>query len=128
MLAACPTYRPIWDDSHDINVDEDTGGRLVYLDAADVTRHLVALQAAGQTATFPAVFNVIERLHVEGDDYVRELATIGYLEGLQAAASHEPEVDEADFVPYLGPESLRWWRGLLAFWNGTATTIHAVDG
>ena len=36
---------------------------------------------------FPAVGRVIERLHVEGDGYVRETAAIGLLEGIQNAWS-----------------------------------------
>lgn len=127
MVAACPSYEPIWADSHDLNVDHETGERLCYLDAGDLTRHLVALLAEGRTETFPAVFGVIERLHEDGDDYVRELATIGYLEGLQFAASHEPAVDESFPIAYLGPESLRWWRGLVAYWAGDASTVEPLD-
>lgn len=128
MLTACPSFHSIWDsDSRDFNINDETGERLGYLDAGDFARHLVSLLAEGETGSFPAVFEVIERLHREGDDYVRELATIGYLEGLQFAASHEPRVEESDFVPFLGPESLRWWRGLVAFWNGSATTVEPLD-
>ncbi len=128
MLAACPSFRIIWDsDSRDFNVDAGTGERLGYLDAADITRHLVGLLAARQTTSFPAVFDVIERLHREGDEYVRELATVGYLEGLQFASSHDPRVQESDFVAFLGQESLRWWRGLLAFWDGSAPTVEPID-
>ena len=128
MLAACPSFRSLWDsDSRDFNLDADTGERLGYLDAADLTRHLVGLLADGDTEEFPAVFEAIERLHCEGDDYVRELATIGYLEGLQFVSSHEPRIEESDFVPFLGPESLRWWRGLVAYWDGSASTVVPID-
>jgi hypothetical protein len=32
--------------------------------------------------TFPAVFEIIERMHLKGDHYVKEAATIGMLEGI----------------------------------------------
>jgi len=39
--------------------------------------------AAGDRDEFPAVFGVIDDLHLRGDQYVCELATIGFLEDLQ---------------------------------------------
>jgi hypothetical protein len=39
---------------------------------------------------------------------VKELATIGYLEGIQTACSHTTDVRQEEFEPYLGPESRRW--------------------
>lgn len=127
MLAARPSYEPVWEESLEDNFDEELGDRLYYLDAGDVSRHLVALLADGRIAEFPAVFALFERLHLEGDDYVRELATIGYLEGIQFAASHEPRVEESDFVRFLEPESRRWWNGLVAFWAGEAPAVEAMD-
>ena len=84
LLSACPSFVPKWEAVAGENVDEDDPSkRLCYLDAGDFIRHLVELRLAGRIEEMPAVFEVIERLHVEGDHYVRELATIGYLEGLQ---------------------------------------------
>ncbi len=45
---------------------------------------------SGRTDTFGKVFTLIERLHVEGDEYVRQLATIGYLEDLQNLSTPAP--------------------------------------
>jgi hypothetical protein len=44
---------------------------------------MVALRLDGRTTEFPAIFDVIERLVMDGDPYVQELAVIGYLEGFQ---------------------------------------------
>ncbi|MCB0994624.1 MAG: hypothetical protein KDB21_06015, partial [Acidimicrobiales bacterium] len=71
-------------------------------------------------------FAVIERMHTDGDAYVAELATIGYLEGIQNMVGHAG-VDPAVFVPYLGPESARWWRGLDRFWAGEHPTVEPND-
>jgi hypothetical protein len=119
LLAACPSFASTWRRIEAENLDGANGGRLHYLDAGDFTRHLVRLQTEGATAELLAAFRVVERLHVEGDHDVRELATVGYLEGVQFAASHVTDVDEGDFVTYLGPESRRWWNGLVDFWDGS---------
>ncbi|WP_134741190.1 hypothetical protein [Nocardioides sp. 503] len=116
LLEACPSFEPVWrDEAEEQGADE--GGRLHYSDAAAFSRHVVSLLAAGRTAELPATFAAIERLHVEGDDRVRELATIGYLEDLQNALLRAGlPMDLA--VGWLGPESLRWWRGVQDFWSG----------
>jgi hypothetical protein len=91
-------------------------------------RHLLDLFRAGKTEVFPSVAQVIERLHVEGDPYVREAATIGLLEGIQNAWANnnaDPEV----FFPFLLPESARWWKSLNKFWSGESKHVgEAYDG
>jgi len=121
FLAAVPSFNPTWQlikDEH-----EDPGyieGRLHYLDAAAAARHLVALLERGETAEVAAGFGVIEELHLDGDEYVRELATIGYLEDVQNFAARSKTVTPRSFAPFLGTESARWWRGLDALWGGIA--------
>lgn len=83
----------------------------------DFARHLLQLHREGHTEQFPAVASVIERLHVEGDGYVREAATIGVLEGIQNVWANEGAEPE-DFCRFLLPESRRWWEELNAFWRG----------
>lgn len=118
LLKACPSFADTWRVIEVENgPDDDSATRLHYVDAGEFARHLVDLQKAGTTAEFPRVFEVIERLHVDGDDYVRELATIGYLEGIQNVAGNSG-LDPKAFVAYLGPESRAWWNGLNAFWAG----------
>lgn len=61
-------------------------------------------------------FEVIERLHVDGDEYVRELATIGLLEAIQGHLKGERlKFDRVH--DYLGPESRIWWDKLIRFWD-----------
>lgn len=136
LLAAVPSFADAWRDlEHDpIHVDEESGERLHYLDAGEFTRHLAVLQRRGATEELQRAFAVIEVLHVDGDHYVQELATIGFLEGIQSAASHADDVSASDFERYLGPVSQRWWSGLDEFWAGRAPTVQAglpalvVDG
>lgn len=59
---------------------------------------------------------LIERLHLEGDGYVKEAATIGLLEGIQNSWP-DSGVDPEKLMPYLLSESRRWWNSLNRFWN-----------
>ncbi len=90
---------------------------LLYVHLGRFARHLVRQKQLGNDAEFAEVFGVIERLHSDGDPYVREAATIGLLEGIQNVARHGT-LDPETFLPYLGTESARWWQKLNNFWDG----------
>lgn len=128
LTAACPSSAAVWTGlEHDpLHVDDD-GTRLHYADAGRVAQHLVERFVAGDHAEVAAALSVVERMHLEGDDYVRELATIGYLEDLQNAALRHPGCAPEQLEPLLGPGSRRWWRGLDAFWSGQAQAVMAQD-
>lgn len=129
LLEAVPSFAEQWSQIEDdpIFLDEATGARLHYVDVAWFAPHVIGLQRSGATGELTRLFEVIETLHTDGDDYVKELATIGYLEGIQTACSHATDVRQEDFEPYLGPESRRWWRGLNAFWSGQLPRVQARD-
>ncbi len=118
LLAAVPSFLDTWFEIEADHLDRDTpAGRLHYLDTGVFARHIIEVHRWNNKRWQQNAFDLIERMHTEGDAYVRELATIGYLEGIQNAAGHagfDPEV----FAPYLGAESARWWRGLDKFWTG----------
>lgn len=114
LIGACPSYREVSRQSP----DED----LLYVALGHFARHLLQLQQQHQTEVFPAVAHVIERLHVEGDHYVREAATIGLLEGIQNVWSNEG-TDPELFVRYLLPVSAKWWQSLNDFWNGKSKFV-----
>jgi len=117
LLEACPSFQGDWDDHR-----RDHGEALPYVALGDFARHLLGLHLRHETDVFRAVARVIERLHVEGDGYVREAATIGLLESIQNVWSNN-NVDPELFVPHLLPESLRWWRSLNNFWSGESTFV-----
>jgi len=119
LLAACPSFRQAWEEHvKAAEYDEE----LLYVHLGEFSRHLVALWTAGDTSEFGAVFGAVEDLHLRGDPHVREAATIGLLESLQSNAEHQ-EVDPAVFVPFLGPESARWWDKLNRFWDGDSAAL-----
>ena len=125
LLEAVPSFREVW-ETEVFEDNKDGDSRLGYLDASAFARHLFKLWQTGQTQEVRRAFEVIERLHVEGDHYVRELATIGYLEDVQNVAGHAG-VSPTGMREYLGPESTRWWNGLNAFWGGLAPAVLPIE-
>jgi hypothetical protein len=121
LLAACPSFGPAWDAYRS---EKSFAPGLLYIDLGEFAVHVIALWKAGRTAELGPVFDAIERLHVEGDDYVREAPTIGLLEGLQNVTSHS-DFDAEVFHPLLGPESTRWWVALNRFWAGEIPYVRA---
>ena len=114
LLEACPSYAAKWQEyTSDACYDAD----LLYLHLGEFAHHLVELLQGSRSEEFPAVCEVIERLHVDGDSYVKEAATIGLLEGIQSVAGWKG-VDLDQFVPFLGAETREWWHRLNDFWDG----------
>lgn len=89
-----------------------------YLLVSAFVRHLIALKVVGKTDEFDAVFELVEDMHIRGDSYVRELATVGILEDLQNTNLHHDGTSPGDFVSYLRPISKWWWEELYLFWAG----------
>lgn len=121
LRAACPSFEERWRAHVSSNVYEEG---LLYLDLAELAHHLVELMRAGTTTELPAVFEVIERLHLDGTDAVKEAATIGLLEDLQNLAQ-QAGLDVDRFAAFLQPESSRWWAEVAAFWRGEIPYVGA---
>ena len=114
MLHACPSFRPDWQAF--LEEWRSEADKPLYLALAALAHHLIAMLAARDTVGLVAVFQVVERWHLEGDAYVREAATIGLLEDLQNLHLHQT-TSPADLEPFLLPESLKWWRKVDRFWS-----------
>ena len=64
------------------------------------------------------MFPLIERLVVDGDEYVSNLGVIGYLEGFQMQAVTGRGLDpEADFARWLRPTSQAYWTAINRLWE-----------
>lgn len=120
LRTSCPSFAEVWEDIREEYEDADfPGGRFGYLDAAAFVRHLATLWRAGAVDKFGAVFDMIERLVTEGDEYVSELSVIGYLEGFQMQTATSLGLDpEVDIRPWLRPTSEANWRAINRFWEG----------
>jgi hypothetical protein len=118
LFEACPWLSETWDEVAGENADTDSpGGRLGYLDAAWVVGQLADRLVAGDISGFDAMFDLIERLVIEGDSYVSELAVIGYLEGMQMETVSSHGADPEAFRPWLRPLSAKYWQAINDFWE-----------
>ena len=118
LVQACPTFAAVRDE----HVAE-YGNDVLYVAAGEFARHLLTLQLGDATSCFVQVGATIERMHTDGTPEVKELATIGILEGIQNVWGHS-SVNPEEFLHYLGPESRSWWQGLNNFWSGKAPVVH----
>jgi hypothetical protein len=123
LLEACPGAHDAWEE-HKLDYADETKD-LPYLGAAVFARHIVEMMEAGWMQTFTEVFQLIERLIVEGDEEVRGLATVGFLEDIQSIASWKDFGNEA-FVPWLMPKSLASWQELIDIWAGKHSLAEVV--
>lgn len=120
IIAACPDFAATYDAFVAEWKDEPETPH--YLALADFTRYVISLLETGDRQQLHAAFETIERLHIDGDKYVREAATIGILESLQNVNLHSKTRPD-QFLEFLRPESLRYWRKVEDFWeNGTIIT------
>ncbi len=125
LLEACPSFLDCWEtevEHNPIHVDE-SGNRRHYVDAGRFGRHLILIFRLKSFDEVQASLDVVERLHTEGDSYVRNLATMGYLESLQNNLGWATDLEPSSFERFLGSETKRWWVGLNRFWAGEAPTV-----
>ncbi len=119
LLKACPSFALDWQRLQDTGNSE-----LLYIVLGDFARHLLLVKKEGREEVLRAAGAFIERMHREGDDYVREAATVGALEGIQNVWGNSGEDPEA-FSSFLGSESKRWWSSLHRFWEGKIPHVGA---
>jgi hypothetical protein len=115
LIEACPSFA----GSDELREFVESGfDDLPYLLAGAFIRHLVTLNVQGRREEFGAVFDLFERLHTEGDPYVLNLATVGFLEDLGNGNMHRGGSKPSDFEKYLRPKSRWWWEELELLWAG----------
>jgi hypothetical protein len=115
LRAACPTFESRW-QAHVATWAGEPAGR--YNDISAFAHHLVDLLERNQTAEFPEVFAIVERLLAADEVGVRELITVGLLEDLQSIAMsrNDPQIT-ARFRTWLGPITAMAWDEVHRFWG-----------
>lgn len=116
LLNACPSYKNRWKEHFNFyyaNGEE----QLLYIDLGDFAEHLIYLYKRNELNEFNQVFNVIEILHINGDDYIKEAVTVGLLEDIQNVASNS-DIKQEEFIRFLKPISAKYWNDLNDFWSG----------
>jgi hypothetical protein len=99
--AACPTFA----DSRareDRTLDDGE-----FVEIGRLAVHLIDLLERGQTASFEAVFEELERVLLHGDADARSLIGAGLLDDLTNAEFYAGTATPADMVPWMGPEARR---------------------
>ena len=114
LVEACPSFDPSWQAFRAEWADESA--LPCYIAIGDCASHLSTVLANGNDVVLRHVFEVVERLIVAGDPYVKEAAIVGVIEDLQNTNLHSGAKPE-QYLPYLLPQSRRWWAKVEAFWR-----------
>jgi hypothetical protein len=115
LIEAFPAFGQRW-NAFQAEWSGHPDGLPLYLLIGDLVRDCSALLRDGHEAEVAAVCAVAERWMLEGDDYVRIAAVVGFIEDLQNGNLHSG-TRPADFLRFLGPESLRRWEAMNGFWQ-----------
>ena len=119
MLEACPVLKPQWDEYLAERKDDADPPLYPFID--EIANHVVGLVDRGEYDDLAAIFDVVERWHLEGEHYVREAATIGFLEGIVSWEEKHREQQKV-LESWFRPETARFWVKLHNFWS-TGTII-----
>ena len=114
LLSISEGFKPVWDQFVEEWKDDDELPQ--YLVLAELARYIAKLISESKAKELYDIFSVIERWHLEGDDYVKQAATVGILEDLQdtkIVGVGVPEKVEA----YLFPQSKKRWKNVYDFWE-----------
>lgn len=115
LLRACPDAQEAWNEH--LLEWEGEHETVPYIGVSVFARHIVDAFEAGKTESFPAAFQVIERLIVEGDEEVRGLAIVGLLEDIRNIASWK-DFGYGVFTKWLESNSRAAWHELVKVWAG----------
>jgi hypothetical protein len=114
LVEACPSFESEWRQFQTECADEPDLPN--YLAIGDFAKHLSRVLAEGNEVVLRRVFDVIERLILDGDAYVAEAAVVGVIEDLQNTNLHTGTTPE-QYLPFLLPQTRRWWTKVNAFWS-----------
>ena len=119
ILECSPGFLPIWQEfKSDWENDETTAeeGLPLYLVLNDLARYTARLYSENRLQELCTLFLVAERWYLEGDNYVREAATVGFLEDLQNP-NIVGNIDTECFIQYMGGKTKEFWDKVQNFWD-----------
>jgi hypothetical protein len=118
---ACPSFRAFEVPQY----ADDQHGFADMAELSALARHLVDLAERGDADEFPAVFAVVDRLLVDGDDDTVAYVRTHLIEDIQNITSHrDVGVSPEGFRSVLGPIGLDAWDELDEAWQAA---IHHAD-
>lgn len=116
ILDVCPEFQEQWDKYFYEAYNEDDE-QLLYIDLSEFARFVLRMFKINEIELLKKVFELVEVIVCNGDDYVSEAITIGFLEDLQTLALGD-KIELCLLETYLGSESKKWWIQILDFWSG----------
>jgi hypothetical protein len=122
LLRACPTALAAWNRHLQLWGGDERG---LFNDVAVFANHIVGCLTSGDAGEFPAFFRVVEKMIVQGDVKVRELAVTGLIEDIQNIASHRPG-GYKPFESWLQPAALGSWLDVEAAWQGVGSLAQMI--
>jgi len=116
ILEVCPSFQLTWDEFVDEWKDEPDG-LPQYVALSELAGYVIGMLEKNESDGVKAIFGVAERWHLDGDPYIREAATVGFLEDIQNTGLHKGRTTPDDFVKILLPETKFWWSKVEEFWG-----------
>ena len=101
ILEACPFYKETWEKHLAFYKEE-----LLFVFVPDLVNSAIELEKENKRAEILSIFEVVERLLVEGNEEVKNLIKVGVLEDFR----HIFGKDFEKFSEYLKPNSLKFWK------------------
>jgi len=126
ILQLVPGFKDRWEEHNKSWHDEPAG---IYNDIAEFAHYLVDSYETEDTSWYASFFFFIESLLVSGNNDIKELASIGFLEDIQTISSWRSHKGKI-FIEYLGPQSKKAWDYLDKLWSkyGSLANIVRAEG
>ncbi|HEX9061059.1 MAG TPA: hypothetical protein VF941_12840 [Clostridia bacterium] len=116
LVDACPSFKNKWEE-HLQDIWDRTSETILYTDFSELARHLSSLVENNHFEEFPAIFEIVEQLVIEGDSFVQEAVVVGLIEDFQNnLLSKRYELSLID--RFLKTETKKYWVKVIQFWNG----------
>ena len=123
LVADFPRFRPRWERHLELWKGEPAGG---YNDIVQFAHFVVEdLYPNGNSEDLQRAFDLMERWLVNGNQNLRELIAIGFLEDVQNVASWQAFGKEV-FIPFLGPQSRQAWNEIERIWADKTSLMEVV--
>ena len=123
LVAEFPAFRPRWEKHLESWKGEAAGN---YNDVAEFVHFVVQdLYPSGNTEGLQHAFDLMEHWLVNGNEHLRGLIAIGFLETVQTQASWQTFGSEA-FIPFLGPNCRQAWNEIERTWAGKTSLMEVI--
>lgn len=118
FLHACPLFKKYWFSQHINDIWDRSSETILYTDFSFLARHVMNSFLNNTVEDLPTIFNIVENLLIDGDEFVKEATVVGLLEDIQnLVLSNGNELNL--FLMYFGTETLKQWNELIIYWEET---------